>query len=90
MESNSNFTKQPTLQMLINGWRLNKEVLSSKMNMPVSTFKNKYNETNGKYRFTEAEKDQLLTILRELAIDIELVTGITFNSALSGIINKAV
>jgi hypothetical protein len=80
----------PTLQTLINGWKLNKEVLSSRMKMPVSTFKNKYNETNGKYRFTDAEKEQLLTILRELATDIELIAGVTFNSALAGIVNKAV
>ena len=58
--------------------------------MPVGTFKHKFNETNGKYRFTDGEKEQLLTILRELATDIELVAGITFNSALAGIINKAV
>ena len=83
-------TQAPTLQTLINGWKLNKELLSSRMKMPVSTFKNKYNETNGKYRFTDAEKEQLLNILRELATDIELTAGITFNSALAGIVNKAV
>lgn len=60
------------------------------MKMPVGTFKHKFNETNGKYRFTETEKEQLLIILRELATDIELVAGITFNSALADIINKPV
>lgn len=67
-----------TLQDLINGWKLNKELLSFRMKMPVGTFKHKFNETNGKYRFTEAEKEQLYIILRELSTDIELVAGITF------------
>jgi hypothetical protein len=89
-KANPNLTPPPTLQTLINGWKLNKEVLSSRMKMPAGTFRHKFNETNGKYRFTDAEKEQLLIILRELATDIELVAGITFNSALSGIVNKAV
>ena len=58
--------------------------------MPVGTFKHKFNETNGKYRFTDNEREQLFVVLRELATDIELVAGITFNSALVGIINKPV
>jgi hypothetical protein len=78
----------PTLQTLINGWKLNKELLSSRMKMPVGTFKHKFNETNGKYRFTENEKEQLLIILRELATDIETVAGVTFNQALSNLVNK--
>jgi hypothetical protein len=90
MTASPNLTPQPTLQTLINGWKLNKELLSSRMKMPVGTFKHKFNETNGKYRFTETEKEQLLIILRELATDIELVAGITFNSALADIINKPV
>lgn len=44
--------------------------------MPVGTFKHKFNETNGKYRFTDEEKEKLLIILRELATDIELIAGI--------------
>jgi hypothetical protein len=83
-------TQQPTLQTLINGWKLNKELLSSRMKIPVGTFKHKFNETGGKYRFTETEKEQLYTVLRDLSADIELVAGITFNSALAGIINKPV
>ena len=31
-------TQAPTLQTLINGWKLNKELLSSRMKMPVGTF----------------------------------------------------
>jgi hypothetical protein len=89
-KADQSLTPKPTLQTLINGWKLNKEVLSSRMKMPVGTFKHKFNETKGKYYFTDAEKEQLLTILRELATDIELIAGITFNSALAGIVNKAV
>jgi hypothetical protein len=85
-----NLTQQPTLQTLINGLKLNKELLSSRMKMPAGTFKHKFNETNGKYRFTDNEREQLLAVLRDLSTDIELVAGITFNSALAVIINKPV
>jgi hypothetical protein len=84
MTASPNLTPQPTLQTLINGWKLNKELLSSRMKMPVGTFKHKFNETNGKYRFTDNEREQLLAVLRELSTDIELVAGLTFNSALAG------
>jgi hypothetical protein len=88
MKKEQNLTPPPTLQTLINGWKLNKELLSSRMKMPVGTFKHKFNETNGKYRFTNNEREQLLIILRELAIDIETVAGVTFNQALSNLVNK--
>jgi hypothetical protein len=71
----------PTLQTLINGWKLNKELLSSRMKMPVGTFKHKFNETNGKYRFTNNEREQLLIILRELATDIETYKNIQEHKA---------
>lgn len=58
--------------------------------MPVGTFKNKMNENQSAYRFTDAEHEQLLQILRELAMDIEQVAGITFNNALASIVKKAV
>ena len=73
-----------TVQMLIDGWKLNKVALASKMNMPVGTFKNKLNEKQTAYRFTEEESEQLLAVLRDLSADIELVAGVTFNKALSG------
>jgi hypothetical protein len=88
MKKEQNLTPPPTLQTLIKSWKLNKELLSSRMKMPVGTFKHKFNETNGKYRFTENEKEQLLIILRELATDIETVAGVTFNQALGGLVNK--
>ena len=61
------------MKTVIDKWRLNKVVLAQKMNMPHSTFKNKYRETGGKYKFTEAEKKQLDDILLELATDISLL-----------------
>ena len=81
-------TPLPTLQTLINGWKLNKELLSSRMMMPPGTFKHKFNETGGIYHFTEDEKERLFTVLRELATDIESIAGVTFNQALSQIVSK--
>jgi hypothetical protein len=75
MKKEQNLTPQPTLQTLIKRWKLNKELLSSLMKMPVGTFKHKFNETNGKYHFTDNEREQLLAVLRELSTDIELVAG---------------
>ena len=62
--------------------------MASKMNMPVGTFKNKLSETQPAYRFTEAEEQRLIEVLRELVGDIEGVTGISFNKALSKIVKK--
>jgi len=56
--------------------------------MPVGTFKHKFNETGSKYHFTDEEKERLFVVLRELAIDIETIAGVTFNQALSQIIGK--
>lgn len=88
MKSKQKSNSQPTVQTLIDGWKLNKVTLASKMNMPVGTFKNKLNENQLAYKFTESEHDQLLEVLRELANDTELVAGVTFNQALSQIIGK--
>lgn len=58
------------------------------MGMPPGTFKHKFNETGGKYHFTEPEKEKLFTVLRELATDIEAIAGVTFNQALSQLVSK--
>lgn len=56
--------------------------------MPVGTFKNKLNENQSAYKFTDGEHKQLLEVLKELATDIEVVAGVTFNQALSQLVNK--
>jgi hypothetical protein len=53
------------------------------MGMPESTFKNKLNDSQTAYKFTDAEYDRLLDVLRELATDIETVSGLTFNQTLA-------
>jgi hypothetical protein len=58
------------------------------MNMPVGTFKNKLNENQIAYHFTDSEQEQLLEVLRELASDIQTIAGVTFNQALSQLVNK--
>jgi hypothetical protein len=58
------------------------------MNMPVGTFKNKLNDNQQAYKLTDSEYEQLLEVLRELATDIETVAGVTFNQALSNLVNK--
>lgn len=56
--------------------------------MPVGTFKNKLSDNQTSYRFTDEELERLKEILRDMAADIETVAGISFNSALSKIVNK--
>lgn len=56
--------------------------------MPVGTFKNKLSEKQSAYKFTESELEQLKSILRDMAVDIEIVAGISFNKALATIVSK--
>jgi hypothetical protein len=79
-----------TLLELINQWKLNKELLASKIEMPVGTFKNKLSENQPKYSFTEAEENKLLEVLKDLGQDIEIVAGMSFNKALSTIVKKKI
>ena len=62
--------------------------MASKIGMPVGTFKNKLSEKQTAYRFTDEELESLKGVLRDMAADIETVAGISFNSALSKIVNK--
>ena len=67
---------------------INKAHLASKMEMPKGTFNNKLSDKQTAYRFTEAEEEKLKEILRDMAADIEVAAGISFNKALSTIVNK--
>ena len=58
------------------------------MNMPRGTFKNKLADNLPAYKFTEVEEQALIAILRDMADDIEIVAGISFNKALATIVNK--
>ena len=79
---------QLTLSQLIDKHNINKAHLAFKMNMPSGTFKNKLSEKQTAYRFTESEEDKLKEILRDMAADIEVVAGISFNSALAKLSSK--
>lgn len=56
------------------------------MEMPRGTFKNKLSDKYPAYRFTDEELEKLNEILRDMAADIEIVAGISFNKALATII----
>lgn len=58
------------------------------MPMPQGTFNNKLSESQTAYRFTQEEEEKLKATLRDMIGDFEVVAGITFNKALSNIVNK--
>lgn len=76
-----------TLSQTIDKWKVNKGLLASLMPMPQGTFNNKLNESQTAYRFTDEEEEKLKEILRDMIGDLEIVAGITFNKALSTIVN---
>lgn len=83
---NSNQPAGLSLSQLVEKHAINKAHLASKMEMPVGTFKNKLSEKQTAYRFTGEEEEKLKIILRDMAADIEIVAGISFNKALATII----
>ena len=85
---NSQSNGSMTLCQLVDTHSINKAHLASKMNMPVGTFKNKLSDKQSAYRFTEAEEDALKSILRDMAADIEVTCGISFNRALATVVSK--
>jgi hypothetical protein len=65
---------------------ISRGLLASKMKMPKGTFNNKISDLQPAYRFTEAEEGSLKSILRDMAADIEVVAGISFNRALETLV----
>lgn len=74
------------LQEIIEKWKVNKGLLASKMEMPLGTFCNKLSLKHSA-SFTDAEIIRLKMVLKEMAGDIEVVSGIDFNDALKTIVN---
>lgn len=72
---------------VIENWKINKGLLASKMEMPLGTFCNKLSEKHPT-KFSEAEIIKLKGVLIELRNDLDAVTDIEFNDALSVIVNK--
>lgn len=60
--------------------------MASKMDMPKGTFNNKLN-ANHSSNFSDAENIKLIGVLREMVTDIDSVTDIDFNNALSTIVH---
>jgi hypothetical protein len=88
--NNENNTQLLNLLTIIDGWKLNKVFLASKINMKHSTFKNKINAKYPQYKLTESEQEKLIEVLKEMATDIENNFGISFNKALAKISRKKV
>jgi hypothetical protein len=73
------------LQEIIEKWKVNKGLLASKIEMPLGTFCNKLSPKHSA-SFTDAELIRLKMVLKEMAGDIEDVSGIDFNDALKTIV----
>lgn len=73
------------LQEIIEKWKVNKGLLASKMEMPLGTFCNKLSPKHSA-SFTDAELIRLKMVLKEMAGDIEGVSGIDFNNALKTVV----
>lgn len=67
---------------------INKAYLANRLGMPYGTFKNKLNDQQSAYKFKPEEEEKLKDILKDIAATIETVVGISFNKALSNIVNK--
>jgi len=77
-----------TLLELIDKWQLNRRQLAAQMGMKPGTFNNKLKEVGQYHKLTEAERDKLIGILKELASDIETATQLDFNDALARIVRQ--
>lgn len=65
-----NITK---IETLVRDWRLNQAALAERMNMPVSTMKNKLRVSEKRYSFSEEEIETLLGVLDDLQAEINEV-----------------
>ena len=74
---------------IINTWKLNKNYIASKMEMPKGTFNNKLSPKH-KSQFNDDEWIKLKDILVALRNDLEGVDNIDFNEALRTLIQKEV
>lgn len=61
------------IETLIRDWRLNQAALAERMDMPVSTMKNKLRGTETRYSFSEEEIETLLGVLDDLQAEINEV-----------------
>ena len=66
------------MKLVINKWKLNKSLLSSKMDMTLTTFCNKLKDD----KFTDKETIRLKMVLKELYVDLEPLIELDFNNVL--------
>lgn len=67
MKPKTNKERGLTLCQLIEQTGISKAHLSSKMKMPVGTFKNKLNDSQPKYKFKPEEEERLRSLLIGIA-----------------------
>jgi len=61
------------MKAIIEKWKINQNLLASKMGMSKGYFNNKISESQTNYRFTQAEKIRLKEILLEMRDDLSLI-----------------
>lgn len=67
-------------------WKINREVLASKMKMPSGTFNNKMNPKHPA-QFTKGELWNLREVLIEMITDLEKATDMDFNDGLKALVS---
>lgn len=60
------------IRKIIDKWKLNRNLLASKMEISKGSFNNKLNE-NEAYKFTELEEQKLKKVLKELKNDLNKI-----------------
>ena len=88
--SKKELTPLNQLLQIIDGHKLNKAHLASKIGMNNNTFKLKLNNNFPQYKLTEEEQDKLIAVLKEMAEDIQNNFDMTFNNALAKITRKKI
>ena len=74
-----------SLQEAIEKWKINKGLLASKLEMPLGTFCNKLSPKHPT-KFSDAETVKLKGVLIEMSNELDSITDIDFNAALTVII----
>ena len=73
------------MEEVIIKWKINREVLASKMKMPSGTFNNKMNPKHPA-QFTKGELWNLREVLIEMITDLEKATDMDFNDGLKALV----
>ena len=70
MKETNKIIQQQDLKIVIDKYKVNQVMLSEKIGMNVNVFRSKYTRLRDQYRFSDAENQQILTALLEMAAEI--------------------